>query len=136
MIQRTLAIIKPDAVMDLSTGKIIDRIEEEGFAILALKKLGLNRIEAETFYGIHRERPFFSELVNFMISGPIVVLILEKEDAMQAWRSLMGDTNPEKAAPGTIRSLYGENIGENAVHGSDSPETARQEIAFFFPDLA
>lgn len=136
MMERTLAIIKPDAVRARNTGKIIDHIERAGFDIIGMKKLHLSREEAELFYAVHRERRFFGELVDFMISGPVVVLALEKDNAIAAWRDLMGATNPDEAAEGTMRRLFGANIGENATHGSDSPETARTEVAFFFPELS
>ncbi len=133
---RTLAIVKPDAIESKYAGKIIDRIEQETFNVIAMKKLQLTREQAEYFYEVHRERPFFGELVDFMISGPVVVMALEKEDAIRTWRDIMGATNPDEAAEGTIRKLFGANIGENAVHGSDSPDTASREINFFFPELA
>ena len=134
--ERTLAIIKPDAVRAKNAGKIIDHIEQAGFNIIGMKKLQLTREEAELFYAVHRERRFFGELVDFMISGPVVVLALEKDGAIAAWRDLMGATNPDEAAEGTMRKLFGANIGENATHGSDSPETAHTEVAFFFPELS
>ncbi len=136
MMERTLAIIKPDAVRAKNAGKIIDHIEQAGFNIIGMKKLQLTREEAELFYAVHRERRFFGELVDFMISGPVVVLALEKDGATAAWRDLMGATNPDEAAEGTMRKLFGANIGENATHGSDSPETAHTEVAFFFPELS
>jgi len=110
-------------------------IKDNNFTILREEKITLTRDQAERFYGIHKGKPFFDELVDMMTSGPIVVLALEKVDAIKAWRELMGNTNPAKAAPGTIRNLYGTSIGSNATHGSDAPETAAQELAFFFPDL-
>lgn len=127
--QQTFAMIKPDAVKARNSGKIIDMIESHNFAIAALKKLQLTKEQAEEFYAVHKHRPFFGELVDFMTSGPVVIMILEKENAIADWRDLMGPTNPADAAPHTIRKLYGTNIGENATHGSDSPETAQQEIA-------
>ncbi len=130
--EKTLAIIKPDAVKAKSTGAIIERIESEGFSIKNMEKMQLTRKQAEAFYAVHKSRPFFQELVTFMISGPVVVMALEKKDAVLAWRDLMGATNPAQAADKTLRRLYGANIGENAVHGSDSLETAQQEVAFFF----
>lgn len=136
MLEKTFAIIKPDAVRARNSGKIIDLIEQNDFAIVAMKKLELSRDQAEQFYAIHRERPFFGELVEFMTSGPVIVMALEKEGAQVAWRDLMGATNPAEAADGTIRKLFGASIGENATHGSDAPETARDEIAFFFPELS
>lgn len=133
--ERTFAAIKPDAVRAQLSGKIIDLIESNGFSILRMHKLHLTQKQAEEFYAVHKERPFFGELVTFMSSGPIIVMALEKPNAIAAWRTLMGDTNPAKAAPGTIRKLFGASIGENAVHGSDAPETAQQELRFFFKDL-
>ncbi len=133
--ERTLAIIKPNAVNDKNTGKIIDRIEQEGFNIVTIKKLHLTSERAQDFYAIHKGKPFFGELVTFMSSGPIFVMVLEKENAIQAWRDLMGATNPEKAAENTLRKLYAASFTENATHGSDSPETAVCEINFFFPEL-
>lgn len=130
--ERTLAIIKPDAVKAKQVGNIIDIIENNDFAIIEMRKLQLDRNRAEEFYAVHKEKPFFNELVDLMISGPLVVLALEKPNAIKAWRELMGDTNPANAAPGTIRNLYGTSIGSNAVHGSDSPSTATHELAFFF----
>lgn len=133
--ERTLAIIKPDAVSAKHTGNIIDIIENNDFNIVRMYKARLTRDQAERFYGIHKGKPFFEELVSMMISGPVIVLALEKDSAIKAWRELMGDTNPANAAPGTIRNLYGISIGSNATHGSDAPATAAQELAFFFPDL-
>lgn len=133
--ERTLAIIKPDAVENKYSGKIIDQIEQKGFNIIALEKKRLPREDAEYFYEVHHEKKFFGEIINFMISGPIIVMVLEKEDAIRAWRDLMGATDPEKAADGTLRSMYAQSIGQNAVHGSDSPDTAQREISFFFPDV-
>lgn len=133
--ERTLAIIKPDAVKAKQVGNIIDIIENNDFSIVDIKKLKLDKKQAEQFYAVHKGKSFFNELVDFMVSGPIVVLALEKANAIKAWRELMGDTNPANAAPGTIRNLYGTTIGANAVHGSDSPETAQQELSFFFPEL-
>ena len=130
--ERTFAIIKPDAVAAGNTGKIIAMIEENGFKILAMRKIEMTRKQAEGFYAVHRERPFFSSLVKFMTEGPCVVMALEREDAIAAWRELMGPTDPAKAPDGTIRKLYGTNIERNAVHGSDAPETAATELAFFF----
>lgn len=132
--ERTLSIIKPDAVAKGVIGKILDRFESNGLRIAATKKLQLSRKEAETFYAIHRERPFFNDLVDFMISGPVVVSVLEGEDAMKKNRDLMGATNPKEAAAGTIRADFAENIDANAVHGSDSVENAAVEIAFFFAE--
>ena len=135
MIEKTLAIIKPDAVKKGYSGKIIDLIEHHGFKIVRMQKLHLTKQQAEAFYAVHKERPFFGELVQFMTSGPVIVMALEHPHAIAEWRKLMGDTNPAKAEAGTIRKMFGANIGENATHGSDAPETARQELKFFFPDL-
>lgn len=132
--ERTLGLIKPDAIAAGYTGKILDHILQAGFHLKALKMLQLSRSQAEAFYAVHRERPFFADLVEFMTSGPIVAFVIEKENAVAAYRELMGATDPKKAAPGTLRALYGQNIERNAVHGSDSPENARREIAFFFSE--
>jgi len=128
----TLAIIKPDAVKAGHTGKIIDLIEKNGFEIVDMYKTQFTTEQAREFYKIHSARSFYNELVEFMTSGPIIVLALRKEDAVNAWRTLMGETDPAKAAPGTIRKLFGKNIGENATHGSDSPANAQQEVGFVF----
>ncbi len=130
--EQTLSIIKPDAVAKGVIGKIFDRFESNGLRIAATKKLQLSRIEAKNFYAVHKERPFFNDLVDFMISGPVVVSVLEGENAMQKNRDLMGATNPKEAKAGTIRADFAENIDANAVHGSDSLENADTEIAFFF----
>ncbi len=130
--QRTLAIIKPDATARNITGQIVTRIEEAGFAVKAMKKLHLSRAQAEGFYAVHREKPFFESLTRFMCSGPVVVLCLEREGAIAKWREVMGATNPAQAAEGTIRKLFAVNIEQNSVHGSDAPETAATEIGFFF----
>jgi len=135
MIKRTFAIIKPDAVKAKDAGKIIDRIEKEGFNVLRLEKKLLSKAEAEGFYAVHKERPFFGELVEFMTSGPVIVMALEKENAIKAWRDLMGATDPAEAEENTLRKLFGSNKGENATHGSDAPETAEAEFKFFFKDL-
>lgn len=135
MKERTLAIIKPDAVRSGFTGKIIDIIENKGFTVARMNKLHLSKKQAEEFYAVHKERPFFGELVEFMTSGPVVVMALEKENAVPAWRDLMGATDPLKAEAGTIRKQFGTNVGENATHGSDSLKNAQAEVAFFFPDL-
>ena len=132
--ERTLAIIKPDAVAAGHTGKIIDRILQEGFAIRAMKLVQLTRAEAEGFYAVHRERPFFGELTAFMSSAPCVPLVLEREDAVAKWREVIGATNPASAAEGTIRKLFARSMGENAVHGSDSPENGIKESRYFFPE--
>jgi len=133
--ERTFAIIKPNAFADNNSGKIIDRILQEGFRIIGLKKLFLSQAEAEGFYHVHRERPFFGELTEFMASGPCIVMVLEAENAIQKWRDLMGATNPAQAAPGTLRKEFGKSLGENATHGSDAPETAAFEIGYFFSGL-
>jgi nucleoside-diphosphate kinase len=133
--ERTFAIIKPNAFADNNSGKIIDRILLEGFRIIGLKMLFLSQAEAEGFYHVHRERPFFGELTEFMASGPCIVMVLEAENAIQKWRDLMGATNPALAAPGTLRKEFGTSLGENATHGSDAPETAAFEIGYFFSGL-
>lgn len=130
--ERTLSIIKPDAVRQKQTGKILNLFEENEFRIIALKKLRLSQKEAENFYHVHRARPFFGSLVQFMISGPVLVQVIEKENAIEDNRKLMGTTNPSEAKEGTIRKLYGTSIESNAVHGSDSKESAEEEITFFF----
>ncbi len=130
--QRTLAIIKPDAVANKNTGEIMTRIEQEGFRIVAMRMVNLSRHAAEGFYAVHRDKPFFGDLTTFMSSGPAVVLCLEAEDAIAKWRNVMGATNPENAAEGTLRKLFATNIERNVVHGSDAPETAAVEIAYYF----
>lgn len=130
--ERTLSIIKPDAVAKNVVGQILSRFEEAGLKIAATKKTRLSRVDAEAFYAVHKERPFFGELVEFMISGPVVVTVLEGENAMAKNRELMGATNPKEAEPGTIRADFAESIDANAVHGSDSLENAEIEINFFF----
>jgi nucleoside-diphosphate kinase len=132
-LQRTLSIIKPDAMEAGKAGAIIARLQEEGFAILAMRQLHLTRPQAEGFYEVHRGKRFFEELVAFMSRGPIVVMALEAENAIEKYRTVIGATDPAKAAPGTVRKLYGTHVGENAVHGSDAPETAAVEIGYFFP---
>lgn len=132
-LQRTFAIIKPDAMEAGHAGKILDRIITEGFEVLGLRQVHLTRAQAEGFYAVHRERPFFGELVEFMSRGPIVVLALQADGAIDKWRKVIGATDPGKAEGGTIRKLYGKDVGENAVHGSDAPETAAVEIGYFFP---
>ncbi|HQS81689.1 MAG TPA: nucleoside-diphosphate kinase [Thiobacillus sp.] len=132
-VQRTFSIIKPDAVAKNVIGKIVSRFESNGLKVVASKMKHLSRQEAEGFYGVHRERPFFKDLVEFMISGPVVLQVLEGEDAIAKNRELMGATDPKKAEPGTIRADFAESIDANAVHGSDAPETAANEIAYFFP---
>lgn len=133
--ERTFAIIKPNAFADGNAGKILARIYEEGFKVVGLKKLYLSKVEAEGFYYVHKERPFFGELTDFMSSGPCIAMVLEAENAIQKWRDLMGATNPAQAAEGTLRKLYGASVGENATHGSDAPETAAFEIGYFFSGL-
>ena len=132
--ERTLSIIKPDAVAKGVIGKILDRFESNGLKIVATKKMQLSRNDAQAFYAVHAERPFFGELVEFMISGPVVVTVLEGENAMATNRDLMGATNPAEAEAGTIRADFAESIEANAVHGSDSLENAKKEIAFFFAE--
>ncbi|MFN7622217.1 MAG: nucleoside-diphosphate kinase [Acidobacteriota bacterium] len=129
---RTFAIIKPDAVRAGNIGNIIQRINDQGFKIRAMKLMHMTREVAGGFYAVHRERPFFGELVDFMTSGPCVVLALEKENAVQAWRDLMGPTDSTKAPKGTIRGDFGTSVGENASHGSDSEENAKIELSYFF----
>jgi nucleoside-diphosphate kinase len=131
-VQRTFSILKPDVTRRNLTGAVNQRIEAAGLRIVAQKRVQMTRPQAETFYGVHRERPFFVELVKMMIAAPVVVQVLEGEDAIQRYRDVMGATNPEKAAAGTIRKDFALSMGENSVHGSDAPETAAQEIAQFF----
>jgi nucleoside-diphosphate kinase len=131
-IERTFSIIKPDATARNLTGAINAMIEKAGLRIVAQKRIKMSRQQAETFYAIHRERPFFGELVDFMISGPVVVQVLEGDNAVAAYRDLMGATDPAKASPATIRKLHAKSIGENSVHGSDAADTASKEIAQFF----
>jgi len=131
-IERTFSIIKPDAVAKNVIGEIVSRFEKSGLRIIAMRMLHLSREQAEGFYAVHRERPFFKDLVAFMTSGPVVVQVLEGENAISKNRELMGATNPQEAAPGTIRADFAKTVDENAVHGSDAPETAAQEIEFFF----
>ncbi len=131
-IERTFSIIKPDAAARNLTGAINAMIEKAGLRIVAQKRMRMGRKEAETFYAVHRARPFFGELVDFMISGPVVVQVLEGDNAVAAYRDLMGATDPAKAAPGTIRKAHAKSIGENSVHGSDAADTAEKEIAQFF----
>jgi nucleoside-diphosphate kinase len=133
-IERTFSIIKPDATNRNLTGAINAVIEKAGLRIVAQKRIRMTREQAETFYGVHRERPFFGELVSFMISAPVVVQVLEGEDAVRRYREVMGATNPANAADGTIRKLFAQSVGENSVHGSDAPETAKVEIAQFFSE--
>ena len=131
-VERTFSIIKPDATRRNLTGKINARFEEKGLRIVAQKRIWMSRQQAKTFYGVHAERPFFKDLVSFMTSGPVVVQVLEGEDAIVAYRGVMGATNPEKAEPGTIRKELAESIEANTVHGSDSAASAAREIAYFF----
>ncbi len=133
-IERTFSIIKPDAVAKNVIGEIESRFEKNGLRIIAMKMWHLTKEQAEGFYAVHKERPFFNDLVSFMISGPVVVQVLEGESAVLKNRELMGATNPAEAAPGTIRADFADSIDENAVHGSDAPETAKEEIAFFFSE--
>lgn len=133
MVQKTLAIIKPDAVRQNVIGEIIARIEKSGFKILGLKYIHLTEQQAKAFYEVHKERPFYSDLVKYMTSGPIVPIALEKENAIEDFRKLIGATDPQKAEEGTIRKLYGTNIEQNAIHGSDSAENGEREVQFFFP---
>jgi nucleoside-diphosphate kinase len=137
-LERTFSIIKPDATRRNITGKIIGKLEEGGLRVVASKRIRMSREQAEGFYAVHKSRPFFGELVEFMMSEPVVVQVLEGENAVARNREIMGATDPAKAKDGTIRKALGSNIERNAVHGSDAPETARQEIAFFFSgaDLA
>jgi nucleoside-diphosphate kinase len=131
-VQRTFSILKPDVTRRNLTGAVNQRIEAAGLRIVAQKRVHMTQAQAEAFYGVHRERPFFGELVEMMTAAPVVVQVLEGEDAIQRYRDVMGATNPEKAAPGTIRKDFALSMGENSVHGSDAPETAAQEIAQFF----
>lgn len=134
-IERTFAIIKPDAVKAGQMGKIISEIEAHGFRIVAMKLLHLTKKQAEGFYAVHRERPFFDPLTDFMSEGPMMAMILEREDAIKKWREVMGVTDPAKAADGTLRKRFGTSIQYNATHGSDAPETAAFETKYFFNDL-
>ncbi len=131
-LERTFSIIKPDATRRNITGKIIAKLEEGGLRVVASKRIRMSREQAEGFYAVHKERPFFGELVEFMMSEPVVVQVLEGENAIAKNREIMGATNPAEAKPGTIRAEFAESIGENSVHGSDGPDTAAQEIEFFF----
>ncbi len=132
MVEKTLAIIKPDAVKKRVVGKIIQRIEEEGFFISGMKQLHLTKEEAQGFYAVHKEKPFFGSLTDFMSSGDIVVMVLEREEAIAHWRKTMGLTDPAKAEPGTLRHSFGFSVERNACHGSDAPETAKWEIEYFY----
>lgn len=135
MVQRTLSIVKPDAVANNAIGGVLSVIEKGGLKIIASKMIHMTRAQAERFYAVHKERPFFGDLTKFMSEGPVVVSVLEGANAIERYRELLGATNPEKAAPGTVRQLYGTNVERNAAHGSDAPETAAVEIAFFFNAL-
>ena len=134
-VERTLSIIKPDAVAKNVIGQIYSRFENAGLKVIAARMTQLSRAQAEAFYGVHRQRPFFKDLVDFMVSGPVMIQVLEGEGAIARNRDLMGATDPKKAAPGTIRADFADSIDANAVHGSDGEETARNEVAFFFPGL-
>lgn len=131
-VERTFGMIKPDAVAKGHVGGILSLVQEKNFRIVGLKLIRITKPEAEAFYAVHKERPFYSGLVQFMTEGPVVVMVLEADQAITKWRELMGATNPEKAEEGTIRKKYAENIERNSVHGSDAPETAAAEIPFFF----
>ncbi len=133
--QMTLGIIKPGAVRDGYSGIIISLIEQNTFTIKHLQKLQLTKQQAEEFYAVHKDRPFYQELVSTMTDGPVIVMALERENAISAWRELMGATNPAEANLGSLRKMFGRDIGHNAVHGSDAPETAKVELTFFFPEL-
>jgi len=133
--ERTFGIIKPDAVSRNITGRIISKIEENGFIIVAMKKVWLTKKEAAGFYAVHKDKPFFQSLTDYMSSGPCIALVLEKDNAISAWRKLMGATNPAQAEPTTIRKEYAINLEKNSVHGSDATETAEFEIKYFFSDL-
>ncbi|MHC8732134.1 nucleoside-diphosphate kinase [Arenicellales bacterium IMCC56312] len=133
-IERTFSIVKPDAVRRNLIGKIYDRFETGGLRVIASRMIQLTRSQAQDFYAVHRERPFYNDLVDYMTSGPVVVQVLEGESAITRNREIMGATNPADAAPGTIRADFAESVEANAVHGSDAPETAREEISFFFED--
>ena len=132
MSEKTLAIIKPDAVKKKLIGRIVQKIEEEGFEIASMKLLHLSKEEAEGFYVVHKDKPFYDSLTDFMSSGPIVVMVLERDEAISTWRRVMGATDPAKADPGTIRRQFGFSVERNATHGSDAPETADWEIKYFF----
>ncbi len=132
--ERTFSILKPDATRRNITGKVVAVLEDAGLRVVAQRRIRMAKDQAESFYGVHRERPFFAGLVEFMTSGPVVVQVLEGDDAVALYRKVMGATDPKKAEPGTIRALFAESIEANTVHGSDSPDNAAQEIAFFFPE--
>ena len=133
--ERTFAMIKPDATARGLSGRILSRIEEEGFGILGMRLVHMSKAQAEGFYAVHRERPFFGDLTTFMSSGRTVVLALEREDAIRHWRDVMGTTNPADAEPGTIRAEFGESIERNSTHGSDAPDTAAFELGYWFPGV-
>jgi len=133
--ERTFSIIKPDAVKNGRAGLVLAKLEEQGFRVLGLRMVHMTKETAERFYAVHKERPFFTSLVTFMSEGPAVVMALEREDAVKKLREVMGATNPANAAEGTVRKLYAESIERNAIHGSDAPETAKEELAFFFPGM-
>ena len=135
MLERTLAIIKPDAVQRRLAGRIIQRIEDEGFQIRAMRRIHMTTAQAEGFYAVHRDRPFFGSLTGFMSSGPSIAMVLEAPDAIKKWRTLMGATDPAKADPDTLRKDFAASIERNATHGSDAPETAAYEIGYFFPGI-
>jgi nucleoside-diphosphate kinase len=134
-LQKTFSIIKPDAVATGKAGKILAMLEENGFRIVALRMTRLSQSQAEGFYEVHKERPFFGSLVKFMTEGPVIVMALEREDAVKKLREVMGATNPANAADGTVRKLYAESIERNAIHGSDAPETAAEELKYFFTNI-
>jgi nucleoside-diphosphate kinase len=134
-LQKTFSIVKPDAVATGKAGKIISLLEENGFRVVALRMLKLSQSQAEGFYAVHRERPFFASLVTFMTEGPVIVMALEREDAVKKLREVMGATNPANAAEGTVRKLYAESIERNSIHGSDAPETAAEELKYFFTGI-
>lgn len=129
----TFAMIKPDAIQAKNSGNIINLVEQHGFEILRMEKTWLTKKKAESFYAVHKDKPFFKELVSFVTSGPVIVMALKKDNAIKDWRTLMGATNPDQAKKGTIRQLFGTGISSNAVHGSDAPQTAKQELELFFP---
>ncbi len=133
--ERTFSIIKPDAVKNGRAGLVLAKLEENGFRVLGLRMVHMSRETAERFYAVHKERPFFGSLVTFMSEGPAIVMALEREDAVKKLRDVMGATNPANAAEGTVRKLYAESIERNAIHGSDAPETAKEELAFFFAGM-
>ncbi|MBN2267105.1 MAG: nucleoside-diphosphate kinase [Candidatus Babeliaceae bacterium] len=135
MMQKTFGMIKPGPIAAKEAGEVIRLIELNGFNIIRMEKRQLSKQDAERFYAVHQSKPFFGELVEYITSGPVIIMALERENAITEWRNLMGATDPSKAAVGTLRKMFGENIGNNAVHGSDAPETATLELGQFFPDL-